>query len=176
MRGAGWAALRGLLSRRFASAIALAALMSTGLAFAVLISAVVSSQARIAGDVRQTWETPFDIVVRPAGSRSVLETTQNLIRPNYLGALAGGGITLRQLAAIRKVPGVSVAAPVAVVGVENWQIKGFGTRVQLPAPGEVLVYRIRFTQTADAGLSSYLIETHYLILAGSGEVQEGEAV
>ena len=162
--------MRGLLSRRFTSSIALTALMSTGLAFAVLVSVVISSQAHIAGDVRQTWETPFDIVVRPAGSRSVLEATQGLIRPNYLSALAGGGISLRQLAAIRQVPGVSVAAPIAVVGAENWQVEGFGTRVQLPRPGEVLVYRIRFTQTADAGLSTYLIETHYLILAGSGEV------
>jgi len=166
-----WVAVHGLLARRFLSVIALSALVTTGLAFALLSATIEKSHATISGDVGQTWNTPFDILVRPTGSRSSLESQQDLIRSNYLGALAGGGISRAQLDAVSRVPGVIVAAPIAVIGVENWQIEGFGITLPLPSADVIQVFRVRFYETAEAGLSTYPIETHYLVLSGAGHVE-----
>jgi putative ABC transport system permease protein len=165
-----WAACHGLLARRFVSSVTLSTLVTTGLAFALLAGSVQRSQAIVAGDVRETWHTPFDILVRPTGSRSNLESQGNLIRSNYLDALAGGGINSQQLDAIKRLPGVAIAAPISVIGIENWQVEGFDVTQSLPPPNVIQVYRATFTETAEAGLSAYPVETHYLILSGSGEV------
>lgn len=61
------------------------------------------------------WRTSYDILVRPAGSRSAIETRYNLVEPNYLNNIKGS-ISFDQYDAIKKIPGVEVAAPVANLG------------------------------------------------------------
>lgn len=61
------------------------------------------------------WRSSYDILVRPRGSRSILEEKYNLVHANFLSG-AVGGITRAQLEAIRSIPGVVLAAPVAMVG------------------------------------------------------------
>ena len=56
-------------------------------------------------------------MVRPAGSELGIESTDGIIKPNFLDYRGGGpGISLDDLAFIRAIPGVAVAAPVSVVG------------------------------------------------------------
>ncbi len=57
----------------------------------------------------------YDILVRAPGTRTALEEDQGLVPPNYLASLSGG-ITFPQYEAVRRVPGVSIAAPLARLG------------------------------------------------------------
>src|SRR5258708_40193494 len=82
----------------------------------ILASTSETTQATLTGDINRAWSAPYDLLVRPPGSATPLESADSLVRPNYLGGLPGG-ITLAQVAAIRAVAGVSVVAPIAVVGV-----------------------------------------------------------
>lgn len=61
------------------------------------------------------WRSSYDILVRPPGSRLPLEEKYNLVHANFLSG-AVGGITRAQYEVIRSIPGVALAAPVAMVG------------------------------------------------------------
>jgi ABC-type antimicrobial peptide transport system permease subunit len=61
----------------------------------------------------------YDILVRPKGSTSDIESSQQIVREDYLSG-AYGGITLDQVKQLRRVPGVEVAAPIAMLGV-TWR-------------------------------------------------------
>ncbi|MFI9640545.1 ABC transporter permease [Micromonospora sp. NPDC051925] len=67
------------------------------------------------GQVNQHARPAYDILVRPTNSRLPIEKSTGLIRPNHLSGLHGG-ITIDQWQTIRKLPGVEVAAPVAMIG------------------------------------------------------------
>src|SRR5207302_3475698 len=111
--------VRELISRRTATVLSAAALLTATTSFLVLAGTAKTTRAALSGDIGRAWSTPYDLLVRPPGSRSSLETTQNLIRPNYVSGLLGG-ITMKQLEAIRSIPGVEVAAPIAMVGFVEW--------------------------------------------------------
>ena len=111
-----WLALRQLLGRRTATLLAGGGLLIATLGFVTLVSTSQTVTTELSGDIARTWNTPYDLLVRPAGSTTELEDERGLVRSNFLSALAHGGITSGQLEAIRQVPGVSVAAPVAVAG------------------------------------------------------------
>jgi len=165
-------ALRQLAGRRTSTALAALGLLVATLGFVTLVSTSQTTRAVLGGDIARSWQTPYDLLVRPPGSVTALEAGQGLVRPNYVSGLAGGGVTLDQLAAIRRVPGVRVAAPVAVVGAVNWQTEGFGVELGREPPGRPLaVYRLAVTSTTDAGLSTYPVETHYVVVASRGEVR-----
>lgn len=66
-------------------------------------------------ELRSFWRTTYDILVRPAGSRSAIEQEYRLVEANYLAGIAGG-ITFEQYQAIKDIPGVAVAAPIAMLG------------------------------------------------------------
>jgi putative ABC transport system permease protein len=167
-----WLALRQLAGRRTSSGLAALGLLVATLGFIVLVSTSQTTRAVLQGDIARTWATPYDLLIRPAGSGTSLEAGQGLVRPNYVSGLASGGITRAQLDAVRRIPGVEVAAPVAIAGAVNWQLEGFGMDLP-PAPkGQPLVvYRLAITSTTDAGLSTGTIETHYLVVASQGEVR-----
>lgn len=66
-------------------------------------------------DLRNYWRTTYDILVRPANSHSPIEEQFGLVEANHLSGIAGG-ITLSQYEAIKSIPGVQVAAPIAMLG------------------------------------------------------------
>ena len=83
--------------------------------FLVLSATVTGQRLTVTSYVNQNFRASYDILVRPANSRTGLEQSEGVVRPNFLSS-AYGGITLDQVAQVRGVPGIDVAAPVAVLG------------------------------------------------------------
>ncbi len=167
-----WLAVRELASRRTATALAALGLLTATLGFITLAGTSQTTRAVLRGDIARTWNTPYDLLVRPPGSVTPLEARQGLVRPNYVSGLANGGITRAQVEAIRRIPGVSIAAPVAIVGAVNWTTGGFGVLLdQEPTPRPLAVYKLVIDSTTDAGLSRATVETHYIVVAAEGTVR-----
>ncbi|MGO9177790.1 MAG: FtsX-like permease family protein [Candidatus Limnocylindrales bacterium] len=163
-------ALRGLLSRRLATALAAAGLLTAVSGFLVLAGVSRTTQAVLSGDIARAWNTPYDILVRPLGSQTALEQTEGLVRPNFLSGLTGG-ITEAQLAAIRVVPDVAVAAPIAVVGLVQWPAEFPVDVAKLVGSGPITVFRISAAASGEAGLSHYPpLAAQYLVVAPQGQI------
>ncbi|MER5275104.1 ABC transporter permease [Streptomyces sp. NPDC002809] len=92
-----------------------AGVMAATTGFTLLTSTAETSQLRTTGTVNDNFRGAYDILVRPAGSRSAQESGQGLVRPNFLSGQFGG-ITRGQQDRIARMTGVEVAAPVAMVG------------------------------------------------------------
>ncbi len=84
-------------------------------AFGLLLSSVETTKVTVDEDLVQYWRTTYDILVRPAGSRSDIERAHGLVQANHLNEL-DAGITPAQVEAIRSIPGVEAAAPIAMIG------------------------------------------------------------
>src|SRR5262249_46024090 len=147
-------AIAGLLSRRVASTLAALGLLTATTGFVLLVNTSKTTEAVLTGDIRAAWPAPYDILVRAAGSPTALQRTEGLIRPNFLAG-GGGGITLTQLEAIRRIPGVEVAAPIAVVGFVRWPVGLPIDLSQRAPPGRITFFRITTEITAESGLSKY---------------------
>lgn len=95
--------------------------MSAG-ALLVALSATTASVAdatrvQLASGVDVLWRGPYDLLIRPAGARLNLESTRGLVEPNFVNYSGDGGIGMADLDAIRRIPDVGVAAPIANVGI-----------------------------------------------------------
>ncbi len=145
----------GQLRRRLGRTVALLfgiAVATT--AFTVLTGAATTTQLQARGTVAANFRSNYDLLVRPRSSYTESERTQGLVRPNYQSGIFGG-ITTAQLAKIRAVPGVEVAAPVANIGyvpvdaTVKVPIRPYltGARQQL--------FRVGPVWTADRGLSRF---------------------
>ena len=96
--------------------------------YAVLSATTETSRLAVRGTVdANAATTAYDVLVRPAGSRSAAEEASDLVQPGFLGAVEGG-ITREQWRTIAGLRGVEVAAPVAVVG---WVLPSVSVRVDL---------------------------------------------
>jgi hypothetical protein len=84
-------------------------------AFTVLTAADRAAQIRTIGTVNAHFQPSYDILVRPAGARSSLEEATGTVQPEFLSGIYGG-ITMAQWRQIEQIPGVQVAAPIAMVG------------------------------------------------------------
>lgn len=84
-------------------------------AFTVLTDQVAQQRLELRGRMSARLTPGYDILVRPAGSRTELEKSEGLVRANFLSGQFGG-ITLDQWRKIQRLPGVQVAAPIAMVG------------------------------------------------------------
>ncbi|MGV8908080.1 MAG: FtsX-like permease family protein [Propionicimonas sp.] len=89
--------------------------------FVVLTGTVERQRLEVTQLVNSDYRGAYDILVRPKGATSATEAADGLVRQNYLSGTYGG-ITLGQVAQIRKVTGVQVAAPIAMVGV-TWRLQ-----------------------------------------------------
>ncbi len=168
-------ATRGLLARRVATALAAAGLLTAVSGFLVLAGVSRTTQAVLSGDIAQAWNTPYDILVRPVGSETPLEASEGLVRPNFLSGLTGG-ITEAQLAAIRAVPGVAVAAPIAVVGFVQWPAAFPVDLAGALGSGPITVFRIEAQASGEAGLSHYPPRSaQYLVAAPQGRIVQPTA-
>jgi putative ABC transport system permease protein len=163
-------ALRELISRRTATLLAGTGLLTATLGFMILASTSLTTQATLRGDINRAWAAPYDLLVRPPGSPAPLEARDGLVRPNFLSG-GSGGITMQQLEAIRQIPGVDVAAPIAILGYVYWPAT---TPVELSAAvqsdQELQVYRLHLTATADAGMSKIPFSDRYELVAPHGTV------
>ena len=93
----------------------LAGMLLAATAFTVLTAASRTSQLRTTGTVSAHFRAAYDILVRPRGAQSPLEARTGTVQPNFLSGLYGG-ITMADYRQIQRLPGVDVAAPVAMVG------------------------------------------------------------
>ncbi|SNT65482.1 FtsX-like permease family protein [Asanoa hainanensis] len=83
--------------------------------FVVLTASTTTSRLAMVGTVAEGSRAPYQILVRPPGARTDLERDRGLIQPNFQAG-THGGITPAQWQQIQDVPGVDVAAPVAMLG------------------------------------------------------------
>ncbi|MGO9912188.1 MAG: FtsX-like permease family protein [Acidimicrobiales bacterium] len=94
--------------------VLLAGVMTVITTATLLGSTVSSSEARIDGSLTAAFRPAYDILVRPSADVSEYERASGLVRDNFLSSLFGG-ISERQLAKVRRVPGVE-AAPIENIG------------------------------------------------------------
>lgn len=95
---------------------ALAATLSVASsAFALLTAQSTVTRLETVGTIEANARAAYDILVRPAGTRLPLEESRNLIQPDYLQAV-DQGISVEQWHAIAALPGIEVAAPIALIG------------------------------------------------------------
>jgi putative ABC transport system permease protein len=142
---------------RFKSARLVALLIGMLLAttaFTVLTAASRTSQLRTTGTVSAHFAPAYDILVRPKGARSGLETRTDTVQPNFLSGIYGG-ITMRQYHQVAGIAGVQVAAPIAMVGYSL--LVAPVSRSMLPAAAYARkgrqLYRISTTWISEAGTS-----------------------
>jgi ABC-type antimicrobial peptide transport system permease subunit len=131
-------------------------------AFTVLTAASRTAQARTVGKVSANFAPAYDILVRPRGSRTAVESKTGTVQPDFLSGVYGG-ITMAQWHQIEQVPGVQVAAPIAMVGYAQLQAEMFE-----PVPAAALagsgrqLYRNSTTWVSDDGASRVTQPPGYL--------------
>lgn len=81
----------------------------------LVVSASQTTLIVVEGELSQYWRTSYDILVRPANSTSPVEEKYGLVEANHLSGL-WGGISYEQYNTIAAIPGVEVAAPIAMIG------------------------------------------------------------
>lgn len=139
-------------------AAALAAgILVAAVSFSLLTAATNTQTAQVTGTVQQNLRPAYDILVRPKGSETALEQSQALVRDNYLSGIFGG-ITMAQYQTIKKIPGVEIAAPIAMIGyvLETVDIPIDVTAALTDAPAQVLT--LTDTRVADGGLTRFPIQ------------------
>lgn len=72
-------------------------------AFTVLTAASRTSQLRTVGTVTAHFRSAYDILVRPKGSRTKLESQTGTVQPNLLSGIYGG-ITMAQYHEMQRIP------------------------------------------------------------------------
>src|SRR5580700_8207223 len=129
-------------------------MLVTAVAFCLLTASVDVGLARINGVVGSNWRGSYDLLVLPAGSTQTAGGSQHLVQLNYLSG-ATGGISISQDERIAHLPGVGVAAPLAVVGyvLETATLPVDITSVAGTSGSAVFTVTSSFT--ADHGLSQY---------------------
>lgn len=105
------AQLRGGWKRTLAAFLA----VFTAVTSFVLLTGNALTERLDTSTVEENFRGSYDVLVRPAGSTSAFEQSEGLVRQAVTSSTYGG-ISFEQLAAIRAIPGVEVAAPLATVG------------------------------------------------------------
>ena len=131
----------------------LAGMLLATTAFTVLTAASRTAQLRTVGTVSAHFVPAYDILVRPKGARTALETQTGTVQPNFLSGIYGG-ITMAQYHQIASIPGVQVAAPIAMVGYTLLvsQLSFPLPAADLSRPGRQL-YRVTTTWISQGGAS-----------------------
>ena len=106
------AQLRGRGAR---TAALLAGIVIACASLGVLVSTARTQNLQVRGTLGRSFRSAYDILVRPAGSQTPLERRDGLVRDDYLSGIFGG-ITMDQYQRIARLPGVQVAAPIAMIG------------------------------------------------------------
>ena len=143
-----------LLHRRGRAAAVAAGILVASVSFSLLTAATTTSTAQVQGTVARNLRPAYDILVRPPGSTTPLEASKGLVRDNYLSGIFGG-ITLQQYVQIQRIPGVQLAAPIAMIGyiLQDVRVPIDVTNVLTPAPSQVLT--LTDNRTTDRGLTRF---------------------
>jgi hypothetical protein len=116
-----------------------------------------SASVVLSSDIDANWRGAYDILVRPKGARLALESTDGLVEPNFLSFAGGGGLGPDDVAAIRAIPGVEVAAPVSVVGYLSYAPST--PLLCIPRlPPEPSLFGLSYDVKVDDGIRSSLIQ------------------
>lgn len=167
-----WSRLRHDSRRSIATFLALAVAVTS---FVVLAASTQTQQLQVAETAASNFRAAYDILVRPGGTSLGLEKSEGLVRSNYLSGTFGG-LTLEQLSAVRKVPGVQVAAPIAMVGYyyQSLPVTVDATRLLARNGRTLLRWQSSITarhRTATAsGPAGYLYRTSADLVDPDGEV------
>ncbi|RNI22132.1 FtsX-like permease family protein [Flexivirga caeni] len=160
--------------RRRAMSVAVVLALAVG-SFLLLSGAVHATAVRTVGTVNGANST-YDVLMRPA-DKSGSAHSQGLVRPNFLSGTFGG-ITLAQLARIRGISGVQVAAPIAMVGEAFERIMYPIDVTKYVRPGRTSVFRFRSAATVLRGNvrlpgeSGYVLVGDNVSLGGSSNVEQ----
>ncbi|HEX6519121.1 MAG TPA: ABC transporter permease [Streptosporangiaceae bacterium] len=142
----------------------IAGVLVAATAFTVLTAASQTAQLRTIGTVSAHFVPAYDILVRPKGARTAVEDKTRTVQPDFLSGIYGG-ITMAQYHQIQQVPGVQVAAPIAMVGYALLQ-----AAIWEPVPAAALagsgrqLYRISTTWVSGNGASRITQPPSYLYL------------
>ncbi|HET7657757.1 MAG TPA: ABC transporter permease, partial [Bacillales bacterium] len=128
---------------RFILMLVGALIVSVGLSYLVGLSQ--ANKGTIVNDLQKRWSASYDIIVRPPGSRSVTEK-KKLFEPDYLSGLSGG-ISLDQYHQIQKIDGISVAAPISMIGYTRYEV-ALKEGLRMKKPG---IYRVQMNFVTDEG-------------------------
>lgn len=142
-----------VVRRRGRSLAVVAAIVVAAVSFSLLTSAVATSRLEVRGKVEANFRSAYDILVRPQHSITPLEKSERLVQENYLSGIFGG-ITMKQYHQVRDLPGVSVAAPIAMVGytLQLVNLKYAINRYVDPTKRQQLL-RVDFRWRTDRGLT-----------------------
>jgi putative ABC transport system permease protein len=135
----------------------LAGILVAASAFTVLTAAARTAQIRTISTVNTHFQPAYDILVRPTGARSSLETATGTVQPDFLSGIYGG-ITMTQWHQIQQIAGVQVAAPIAMVG---YAFMDADFPVWLPA-----------ADVAGTGRQLYRINTTWVSANGATKIPE----
>jgi putative ABC transport system permease protein len=140
----------------------IAGVLVAAAAFTVLTAASRTAQLRTTGTVSANFQPAYDILVRPKGTRTAVESKTGTVQAGFLSGIYGG-ITMAQYHRIQQIPGVQVAAPIAMVGYAQLNAELFE-----PVPAAALgrsgprLYRISTTWVSDNGASRVTQPPGYL--------------
>ncbi|WP_146610497.1 MULTISPECIES: ABC transporter permease [unclassified Streptomyces] len=130
--------------------------------FAVLSATTESARLTVTGTVGDS-RGAYDLLIRPPEAAQGLETERGLIRPNSLSDVYGG-LTRAQLAAVRRVPGVEVAAPLEVLGYATEPGSVSIDLAGLVPDGTRGTYELGRTWSYDRGLSTIRQRPHTVFI------------
>jgi hypothetical protein len=140
----------------------IAGMLVAATAFTVLTAASRTAQLRTVGTVSSNFSPAYDILVRPKGARTAAESETGTVQPDFLSGIYGG-ITMAQYHQVQQVPGVQVAAPIAMVGYAQLE-----AAMYVPLPAAALagsgsqIYRVSTTWISDNGASHVAQPPSYL--------------
>jgi putative ABC transport system permease protein len=139
---------------RLRRSLALLSMIAVAVAgFTLLTGAAVTSRLDTVGTVAANYRPVYDLLVRSKDAVLPLERQRNLVQSGQLAGLHGG-ITVDQWRQIQAVRGVSVAAPVSVIGYVMRTVPvPVDLSGQLDPTEERQVLRVQPTWLTDAGLS-----------------------
>jgi putative ABC transport system permease protein len=170
-----WSQVRFRLARTLAL---IAGVLVAATAFTVLTAASQTAQLRTVVAVSANFSPAYDILVRPRGTRTAVENQTGTVQPDFLSGIYGG-ITIAQYHHIQQIPGVQVAAPIAMAGYAQLEAGIF-----VPVPAAALagsgrqLYRISTTWVSDNGATRVTQPPGYLYVTPQplGVDSKGNAV
>ncbi len=132
-----------------------------------------AAEARLSAEINAHWRGAYDILVRPKGATLDLERTNGLVEPNFLALAGQGGISQGQVDAMRAIPGVEIAAPIAWVGLITSSLTG--PTIQITKfPAQTTLYTVALTVSTDDGVSKHLVyKDQFRVLLGPGTGADG---
>ncbi len=151
------------------------AMMLAAVSFVLLTSAAQTSDIRVRGSVETNFRNAYDILVRPRGSFTRLERSEQLIRDNYLSGIFGG-ISLAQYRTIQRIRGVDVAAPIANVGYVLPRGRIFVSVRPWLNGDPVQLFQVRLSSRAQAGTSVYPGDRGYAYYTRRNRFREGREI